>query len=151
MRRVLMTFALAGIVVLMGAASARADGLYHSQHIALSPIGDAPLRSGYVENIHVNGPNVYAHEQYVVNGAEPNSTYQVVLLVFPLDTTCSGSPVTIPTASITTNAAGNGNAYHVFTPADAEGLHGLTVGGKWILMNGNTAEYTTSCATIHLD
>jgi hypothetical protein len=65
--------------------------------------------------------------------------------------TCSRSPVTIPTASITTNAAGNGNTYHVFTPADAEGLHGLTVGGKWILMNGNTAEYTTSCATIHLD
>jgi len=151
MRRVLMTFALAGIVVMTGAVSARADGLYHSQHIALSPIGDAPLRSGYVENIHANGPNVYAHEQYVVNGAEPNSTYQVVLLVFPLDTTCSGAPVTIPTALITTNAAGNGNTYHVFTPADAEGLHGLTVGGTWILTNGNTAEYTTSCATIHLD
>jgi hypothetical protein len=151
MRRVLMTFALAGIVVMTGAVSARADGLYHSQHIALSPIGGAPLRSGFVENIHADGPNVYAHEQYVVNGAKPGTTYQVVLLVFPLDTTCSSSPITIPTAMITTNAAGNGNVYHVFTLADAEGLHGLTVGGKWLLMNGNAAAYTTSCATIHLD
>jgi hypothetical protein len=151
MRRVLMTFALAGIVVMAGAVSALADGVYHSQHIALSPIGSAPLRSGFVENIHANGPNVAAHEQYVVNGAEPNTTFQVVLMVFASNTTCSGSPLKIPTAVITTNGAGNGNAYHVFTPADADGLHGLTISGKWFLMNGATAEYTTACSVVHLD
>jgi hypothetical protein len=151
MRRVLMTFALAGIAVMAGAGSAIADGLYHSQHIALSPLGAAPLRSGFVENIHADGPNVFAHEQYVVNGARPDATYQVVLMAFPGDTTCSTSPITIPTAMLATNVAGNGNAYHVFTPADAEGLHGLTLGGKWLLRNGNTTEYATSCATIHLD
>jgi hypothetical protein len=151
MRRVLMTSALIGIAVMVAAVSARADAVYHSQHIALAPIGGAPLRSGFVENIHPNGPNVFAHEQYVVNGARPNTTYQVVLLVFPLDTTCSTSPVTIPTSIITTNAAGNGSAYFVFTPADAAGLHGLTLGGKWLLMNGSVVEYTTSCETIHLD
>jgi hypothetical protein len=146
-----MTFAFAALALIAGAVSARADAVYHSQHIALAPIGPVPLRSGYVENIHADGPNVFAHEQYVVNGAEPNTTYQVVLMVFPGDTTCSASPITIPTAMLTTNAAGNGNAYHVFTLADAEGLHGLTVGGKWFLMNGNTAEYATACSTIHLD
>ena len=151
MRRVLVTFALAGIVVMAGAVSARADRVYHSQHVALSPIGGAPLRSGFVENIHADGPNVYAHEQYVVNGAEPGTTYQVVLMIFPLDTTCSSSPITIPTAVITTNAAGNGSADHVFTPADADGLRGLTIGGMWFLMNGNTAAYATSCTTVHLD
>ena len=151
MRRVLVTFALAGIVVMAGAVSARADRVYHSQHVALSPIGGAPLRSGFVENIHADGPNVYAHEQYVVNGAEPGTTYQVVLMIFPLDTTCSSRPITIPTAVITTNAAGNGSADHVFTPADADGLRGLTVGGMWFLMNGNTAAYATSCTTVHLD
>jgi hypothetical protein len=150
MRRVLMTFVLA-LFAVMGATSARADAVYHSQHIALSPLGAAPLRSGYVENIHADGPNVYAHEQYVVNGAGPNTTYHVVLMVFLSDTTCSTSPITIPTATITTNAAGNGNAYHVFTPADAAGLHGLTGGGKWFLINGATDTYATSCATIHLD
>lgn len=151
MRRVLVSLVVLGIVVMAGAVSARADAVYHSQHVALSPVGAAPLRSGFVENIHADGPNVYAHEQYVVNGAEPDTTYQVVLMIFPLDTTCSSSPIMIPTAVITTNAAGNGSAYHVFTPADADGLHGLTVGGMWFLMNGNTAEYTTSCATVHLD
>ena len=104
-----------------------------------------------MENIHANGPNVFAHEQYVVNGAEPDASYQVVLMVFPGDTTCASSPITIPTAVITTNVAGNGSAYHVFTPADAEGLHGLTVGGKWFLVRGGTPEYTTSCEVIHLD
>jgi hypothetical protein len=151
MRRVLMTLALAAIAVMAGAVSARADGLYHSQHIALSPLGDAPLRSGFVENIHADGPNVFAHEQYVVNGARPNATFQVVLMAFPGDTTCSTSPITIPTAMLVTNAAGNGNAYHVFTLADAEGLHGLTLGGTWLLKNGNTTEYATPCSTIHLD
>jgi hypothetical protein len=151
MRRVLMTFALAVIAVMAGAISARADTVYHSQHIALAPTGAAPLRSGFVENIHADGPNVFAHEQYVVNGARPNTSYQVVLMAFPGDTTCSASPITIPTAMLATNTAGNGNAYHVFTPADAEGLHGLTLGGKWLLMNGNTVEYATSCATIRLD
>jgi hypothetical protein len=151
MRGLLVTFALAGIAVRAGAVSARAVGFFHSQHVPLSPIGGAPLRSGFVENIHADGPNVYAHEQYVVNGAEPDTTYQVVLMIFPLDTTCSSSSLAIPTAVITTNAAGNGSADHVFTPADADGLRGLTVGGMWFLMNGNTAEYATSCATIHLD
>ena len=151
MRRVLVTFAIAGMVVMASAVSARADGVYHSQHISLSPIGAAPLRSGFVENIHADGPNVYAHEQYVVNGAKPDTSYQVVLMIFPLDTTCTSTPITIPTAVINTNGAGNGSADHVFTPADADGLRGLTVGGMWFLMNGNTVEYTTSCAAVHLD
>jgi hypothetical protein len=150
MRRIWM-ISLAGIASIIGVASAQADSSYHSAHIALAPISGAPLRSGFVENIHANGPNVFAHEQYVVNGAEPHASYQVVLMIFPGDTACASSPITIPTAVITTNVAGNGSAYHVFRPADAEGLHGLTVGGMWVLEREGTPEYTTSCAVIHLD
>jgi hypothetical protein len=109
-QRVLMTSAFAALALMVGAVSASADAVYHSQHIAFAPIGASPLRSGYVENIHADGPNVFAHEQYVVNGAEPDTSYQVVLMVFPGDTTCSTSPITIPTAMLATNAAGNGNA-----------------------------------------
>jgi hypothetical protein len=151
MRRMLVIFVLAGIAVMAGAVSAHADRAYHSGHYALSPIGGAPLRSGFVENIHADGPNVYAHEQYVVNGAEPHTSYQVVLMIYPGDPTCASSPITVPTAVISTNAAGNGTARQVFTPTDADGLHGLTVGGMWFLMNGSTVEYATSCASIHLD
>jgi hypothetical protein len=150
MRRIGMIL-LAGIAAIVGVASAQADSTYHSAHIALAPISGAPLRSGFVENIHANGPNVFAHEQYVVNGAEAGASYQVVLMIFPGDTACASSPITIPTAVITTNAAGNGNAYHVFTPADAEGLHGLTVGGMWVLVHEGTPEYASSCAVVHLD
>ena len=67
-----------------------------------------------------------------MNGAEPKTTYQVVLNIFPGDLTCSSAPeVSISVATIQTNAAGNGAAYHVFIPADADGLHGATVGGIW--------------------
>ncbi len=152
MRRALYSLLVIGIASGVGAMSARADGTYHSHHYALAPLNGAPLRSGFVENIHPNGPNVYAHEQYAVNGARPNTTYQVVLMIFPGDLTCSSTPLlTMTTAVFTTNAAGNGTAEHVFTPADADGLRGLTVGARWSLLNGSTAEYATACATVHLD
>ena len=94
-------------VFLVGPASA--DRVYHSTHYDLTALNAAPLRSGSVENIHANGPTIYAHEQYVLNGAAPNTTYDVVLMIFPGDTTCSGAPaVSIPTATIQTNTAGNG-------------------------------------------
>jgi hypothetical protein len=152
MRRMMVTLVLAAMSVTAGGAlPAGADALYHSQHISLTPIAGAPLRSGYVENIHPDGPNVYAHEEYVLNGAEPAAVYQVVLRIFPVDTTCSSTPIVIPTATIATNAAGNGAADQVFTPADAGGLRGLTVGIIWTLMSGSTPAYTTACATVHLD
>jgi len=141
--------AVAVLTILVGASPASADQLYHSGHIAFAAMGGAPLRSGFVENIHPNGPNVFAHEQYVVNGAEPNTTYQVWLTVY--DPTCSASLFAMQTATITTNEAGNGTAFHVFTPADATGLHGLTIGGIWTLTTGGAPEYATGCSIVHLD
>src|SRR5205823_12191308 len=107
MRRLFLTLTLAGLVAMAGAVSASADAVYHSEHLALSPVGNAPLRSGFVENIHADGPNVYAHEQYAPNGAAPSSSYQVVLMIFPTYTTCSisSTSIDIPTAAIATNAA----------------------------------------------
>jgi hypothetical protein len=147
---VLIAMIVSAPVVLAGPAAA--DGVYRSGHYDLTAVNGAPLRSGFVENIHANGPTVYAHEQYVLNGAAPNTTYNVVLLAFPGDTTCSGTPaVTVATASIRTNAAGNGVAYHVFIPADVDGLHGATVGGVWTVSSGSSPDYQTGCATIVLD
>jgi len=138
-------------MTVLSAGPALADGVYHSTHNDLRAVGAAPLRSGFVQNIHANGPNVYAHEQYVLNGAKPNTTYQVDLLIFPGDPTCSSTPVPIPAASIRTNAAGNGVAHHVFRPSDADGLHGTTVGGTWTVSAGGAVRYRTGCATIVLD
>ena len=142
--------ALCAIMVFC-AGPASADSVYHSSHYNLTAVNAAPLRSGFVENIHANGPNIYAHEQYVLNGAAPNTTYQVVLMIFPGDTTCSSTSMSISTATIQTNAAGNGVAYHVFTPADADGLRGMTVGGIWTISSGSAPDYQTGCETIVLD
>jgi hypothetical protein len=151
MRRLAVSLVGLAVAAAMSAAVAYADGSYHSGHYSLMPLAGAPLRSGFVENIHPNGPNVYAHEQYVLNGAQPLTSYQVVINLFPGDTTCSTTPLAFPTATLTTNAAGNGTAFHVFTPADAAGLRGMTVGVMWFIEADGVAVYATGCQTVHLD
>ena len=68
-------FAIAAAALTLGlfavpalAPAALADGVQPSIHVALIPVGEM-LRSGFVEDIHVNGPNIYAKEIYVLNGA----------------------------------------------------------------------------------
>ena len=151
-----LTAGLAAVAALSGPA-ARADQVYHSQHMALRPVGGTePLRSGFVENIHTNGPTIYAHEIYVLNGAAPATTYQVTLNIFVGDPACAGSAgVVIPTAPITTNGAGNGRADAVFTPSDADGLRHATHGVIWTVSVGSVGsavvKYTTGCQAITLD
>jgi hypothetical protein len=141
-----------GVVTLALAPSALADAVYHSAHVALSPVGASPLRSGFVENIHPNGPNVFAHEQYVLNGAVPNTAYTVTIHIASLaDTTCAAPFLNLDTATLTTNAAGNGSATKVFTPADVGGLANSTVHVYWTVSSGGTVAYATSCQTITLD
>ena len=55
------------------------------------------------------------------------------------------------TATIRTNAAGNGAADHVFTPADAASIRGLLLGGKWQLVEAGTPVYTSGCEAVQLD
>jgi hypothetical protein len=54
MNRIVAVVAAAVLSVGLTVPPALADAVYHSSHIALLPTGDTPLRSGFVENIHVN-------------------------------------------------------------------------------------------------
>jgi hypothetical protein len=128
------------------------DAVYHSGHLALTPVGDAPLRSGFVENIHANGPNVYAHEVYVLNGALPNTTYSVTLLLHPNDPGCSGAAVPVPTATFMTDVSGNGRADAVFDVAtvDTFGIRHATHGIVWTV-SGGSSTYVTACTAVTLD
>ena len=147
--RSLLAVAIAALAVVPVAIG---DGIYHSEHIALSPVAGAPLRTGFVENIHANGPNVFAHEQYVVNGALPSTTYDVVIHVsLPADTTCSAPILTAITATFITTPAGNGSANHVFTPEDVGAVAGLNVHVYWTVVTGGQVAYTTPCQAIQLD
>jgi len=133
---------------------AAADATYHTERLAFVAVGNAPLRAGSVVNAHANGGRIYAHEQYALVGAQPNTAYQVVLLVDLDSASCATAPeLTLPTAVITTNAAGNGTASAVFTPAAATELAGLTVGGRWqvTLVEDATVLYQTACTAITLD
>jgi hypothetical protein len=133
------------------APGASADRTQHSQHVQLLALGGAPLKGGFVENIHANGPVVYAHELYVLTGAEPNTTYQVTINLFPFDPTCAGTPVLIPTETLTTNGAGNGVAQHKFAPSDVPpALRNATHGSYWTITSA-TSSYRTACGPVTLD
>jgi hypothetical protein len=130
--------------------AANGDAVYYSQHIPLAPVAADESGSGFVENIHANGPNVFAHEEYVVRAALPLTTYSVELHVFS-DAACSVSRLVAPTATIATNPAGNGSAYAVFTPADAASIRDMTVHPYWTLSTNGAVAYETACQTIQLD
>ena len=150
--------AMAAIVAALSAAvlipGARADQVFHSERIPLIPVNGAPLQSGFVVDIHANGPVIYALERYQLNGALPNTTYQVVSQVF-LDPTCMVNLIgSIPDATLQTNASGNGEAKDV--PISPEqitqfGLHNTTLGINWqVLLNG-AVMYQTGCISVRTD
>ena len=154
MRRSRIAFPLlaASVMCSLWVPPAGADSAYHTGHIAFSPVREAPLSSGFVQNIHANGPNVYAHEIYMLNGAEPNTAYQIALSIWTSNTSCSGAPtLQLATGALETNRAGNGRTDVVFTPAAAGGLRGLTVSASWTIWNGTTATYGTGCEVVSLD
>jgi hypothetical protein len=108
--------AVVALTMLVFASAAAADQSFHTSHAELTPIGNAPLQSGFVNDIHTQGGTIAAQERYVLNGALPNTTYSVALWIYPAGSgSCAGATVArFTTETITTNAAGNGEAGHTF-------------------------------------
>jgi hypothetical protein len=134
-------------------AMAAGDAVYHTQHMAVAPVGDAPLRSGFVQNIKANGPTIYAHEVYVLNGAAPRADYTVTNHFFFEDPTCADSANDFPTdtAELRTNRAGNARADVFFVPADVAGFEGIH-GVRWTIQNAaGEVVFRTGCSTVTLD
>lgn len=146
MRQILI-LAAAAVVAAAFVGTAAGDRVYHTEHLELSGVGGAP-GGGMVVNVHPNGPNVYAHEIYTLRQAVPG-TYQVSLNVFLTSLNCTGSSTAIPTATITTNANGNGWADVKFTPGDVAALRGLTFSISWAV--DGPATYVTACTVVTLD
>ena len=144
---VVLCFSLFGLAV-----PASADQVYHTERLELKPVDDAPLRSGFVVNIHSNGPINYAHEVYELNGAAANTSYQVVLNAYLGSTLCEGTAdLVLPTAIVTTNIGGNGKADFFLPPEGVAGLNGLVIGVQWQVWNGATLDYQTRCTQVTLD
>jgi hypothetical protein len=145
-----VTASIAGLAAVP--APAGADAVYHTEHMALEPVGDAPLRSGFVNNIKANGPTIYAHEVYVLTGAAPRASYTVTNHFFLGDPSCTDldAEEAFETAVLRTNRAGNGRAGVVFVPADLGGATG-GAGVYWTLESAAGGAYQTGCTTVTLD
>ena len=142
------------VAALVLPASAVADQVYHSEHLPFVSVGGAPLHHGFVENVHPNGPQVYAHEIYSLKGALPRTTYQVFLLVHRGDPGCDDDDVTVTNfgfTELTTNAAGNGTSDR-FIPEVPLGIRNQTHGVRWeVRTPGGDLVYETECTDVTLD
>jgi hypothetical protein len=149
--------AASGLLLLISATAVPqvfADQTFHTERVALTSANAAPLHSGFVVDIHANGQPVFALERYVLVGAAPDSAYRVDLLVFSTNSTCSGAPFPVPETRLQTNAAGDGEAGIVLTPADIpQSLHHTTISVIWQVVNLATgaADYQTGCVVVSID
>ncbi len=147
MRTVLVLISAAAVLALGLAGSAAADPAYHTERLALRGVGGAP-GGGMVVNVHAIGKYVYSNEIYTLSHAVPG-TYQVVLNIYSGSLDCSGTPIMLPTAEITTNAVGNGRADVKFTPEMVGELRGSTLSISWTVTG--PATYVTRCTVVTLD
>jgi hypothetical protein len=140
------------LVIAVLASPAAADRVYHSEHLALTPVGGAPLRSGFVENTKAQGPQIYAHEIYVLNGAVPNARYTVTRN-FYFGPNCSDESRVFRSkvADLSTNANGNARADAKVAPEDVAGFEGVH-GVLWTVEDvAGTVVYQTACTAVTLD
>ena len=142
---------LAGLIcfgALIAVPAAFADQVFHTSHAAVHAVAGAPLQSGFVNDIHTNGAVNSAREEYHLNGAQPNTTYEVQLVIFQ---SCGGSLLTtVPTATLTTNGAGNGGSDAIF-PAGAPNNPPLQVGIVWQFIANGAPVYATDCVQVSVD
>ncbi len=147
-RKALVAVVLALAALPVVASTATADQIFHTSHAALTPIGNAPLRSGFVNDIHTNGVVNSAQERYQLNGAMPTTTYTVTLWVYFSDPTCSAvPPFLFPTSTFTTNASGNGEAGFTF-PASPSTAPPTLNGIRWVITSGGVPQYQTACVPV---
>jgi hypothetical protein len=133
------------------ASNAAADKVFHTLHAPLVAVNGAPLKSGFVNDVHTNGVVNSAVEIYHLNGASPNTTYQVTILLYLFDPSCSTAPIVFPTTTISTNGAGNGNANFKFPAGPPSPLAGAKHGILWQFTGPNGLAYETACNTLTLD
>ena len=158
-RRFTLTLIGAAVLILLQFPVVGADQLFHSERLDfwLTDDGEAAghpeLRSGHVVDIHPNGPVNGALERYMINGAAPNSSYQVVLQVFSNVECKEGTSLPpISTTLLETNAQGNAHGQWRFSSAETAGFSGFVGGVFWTLVDeDDVVAYRTDCIKVSVD
>ena len=146
-RQALSAVVLALVALPLVASTAVADQFFHTSHADLMPIGSAPLQSGFVNDIHTQGPTIAAEERYQLNGAMPDTTYSVALHISIVDPTCTVA--VRPTTTFTTNASGNGEAGFTFyqaSPPPPPNPRVIYI--RWVVSAGGVPQYETDCVRV---
>ena len=151
MRRAL---ALSVLLSLLITGTVAADAVYHTQRLTLAPLAGAS-GTGFVVNIHPNGPLHFAQERYALRGAEPNTSYSVFLIVdaSALDCPFPGLEI-LMRADLATNTAGNATAPadFFFTPeAIPPCLHNASFPIHWEVRLTDVLTHQTATITVTLD
>ena len=134
-------------------ATALADQVYHSERLALEAVGGA-LGSGFVVNIHPNGPLNFAQERYGLRGAEADASYSVFLVIDASAIPNCASLRILMAADLQTNAAGNGTtpADFVFRPGGVPPcLRDMSFPIHWEVEHGGTVTHRSAVITVTLD
>src|SRR5712692_267847 len=135
-----------------------ANQVYHTQNLELTLTqagmlaGNPVLRAGHVVNIHASGPTIGAIERYLIEGAKPNTSYNVVADVF---LSCGGTHLLqLNDTVLMTNANGDAQGGLVFSDRTLDGVvdggSSQTIGVQWSLLSSGIAAYQTVCTTITL-
>jgi hypothetical protein len=151
-RHAVVATALALIALPLIASTAAADQYFHTSHADLSPIGNAPLGSGFVNDIHAQGVTISAQERYHLVGAMPNTTYTVALKIYVGDPSCTNLTRTRQTATFDTNAVGNATAdFTFFVPATGPPPPNPVESGIiWVISSGGVPQYQAACVPVTL-
>ncbi len=144
-------------LVLMPLTVVVADKVFHSQRLSFSltafgALHEHPeLRSGHVVDIHANGPQIGALERYMINGAKPTTSYQVILHL--LDGGYAGDQIAlVHTTTLETDTHGNARGQVVFTAEQLAPFAGMVFGVQWTLVaDDNIIAYETPCIIVAVD
>jgi hypothetical protein len=149
--------ALSAVGITVCAPAAFADRVYHSEHLPLAPVAGAPLRSGFVENTKAEGPQRYAHEVFVLNGAQPGVTYTVTRHFYyyapelQVPRLCEGVPFDQDVATLRTNGAGNARGDAVVRPEQVAGFEGVQAVSWSMRVAQGAPVYRTACTVVTID
>jgi len=151
-KMLVLLLGLTSLLVVGSLGPVYADQVFHTTHLNFvltsdgADSGHPQLTAGQVVDIHASGPTIGAIEQYMINGAKPDTTYQVVLRIF---SQCGGSfLMPIPTATLNTDSVGFAHGDFVFTEANLAPFEGASVGVLWTLVSSTVTAYDTQCIPV---